>query len=124
MKILNLAALTSALLAPAVWGGHTVTVRLTNNYLGPGANRDIPQDGEKRSVAELWGNSVIVNDGVVKASSAMFNAYQQDSVCHIWQDEPKVHAELNARQTWASLHKGEVVPLDNAYIKCWTSPPA
>jgi hypothetical protein len=127
MKLLNLAALTTALLAPTVCGDHTSTVRLTNTFLGPGANRDIPEDGVKRSVAELWANSDIVVDGVVKASSAMFNKFQQDSVCHIWQDKPAVDATLTARHTWTWLDEGpwwedgDVVPLDNAYIKCWTT---
>jgi hypothetical protein len=124
MKLLNLAALTSALLAPTVCGhptAETVTVRLTNTFLGPGANRDVPEDGVKRSVAELWGNSDIVVNGVVKASSAMFNSFQQDSACHIWQDKPAVDAKLNARQTWTWLEDGDVVPLDDAYIKCWTT---
>lgn len=131
MKLLNLAALASALLAPTVCGhptAQTVTVRLTNTRLGPGANRDIPEDGVKRSVAELWGDSDIVVDGVVKASSAMFNRFQQDSACFIWQDNPAVDAKLTARNTWTWLldegpwwERGDVVPLDNAYIRCWTT---
>ncbi|KNG83424.1 hypothetical protein ANOM_009705 [Aspergillus nomiae NRRL 13137] len=95
----------------------SVTVQLSNEQSGANANVDIPTDGNPRSIQALWGHTSVVVNGVVSASSAQFNRFQQTSVCHIFQ-HPNVNAELNARQTWVKLDQGKVVELDHGFIVC------
>lgn len=124
MKVLNVAAILSTLLAPALAGGpqvNSATVQLANDQTGAWASMEIPEDGHRRSVESLWCESAVADDGLVSATSAQLTAFQQDTACAIWQHEPEVHATLDAQRTWTSLAGGKVVELPRAYIACWAA---
>ncbi|OGM49325.1 hypothetical protein ABOM_003586 [Aspergillus bombycis] len=116
---LGLMATTSSVIASPT-DVQSVTVQLSNEQSGANANVDIPTDGNQRSIQSLWGHTDVTVKGVVTASSAQFNKFQQTSHCKIVQ-QPDVNAELNAQQTWVSLNQGKLVQLSHGHIRCWES---
>lgn len=122
MQFTNAAALACALFssvglsAPleSAWGS-VATVQLANDHSGANANVNIPVDGEKRSVQELWGHTAVAEHGLVFASSTQLTAFKQTTSCTFTKGD-KVEATLNAQKTWASF--GGVVDLCDAYIVC------
>lgn len=108
----------SALAAPTPQAGWrpTATVQLANDKSGANANVDIPLDGVKRPVQELWGNTAVAQDGLVFASSAQLIEFSQTTVCTITQ-EHGFGATLDAEQTWDSVG-GQSVDLCSSFIAC------
>lgn len=122
MKVLNLAALVSTLLAPTavVAGGATATVQLANTMSGHWQNFIVPEDGQPRSLHMLQ-REYPNKPPLERASSSQFNEFQQNSACCISQYEPHIQAMLDSRKTWTWLAGGDVVELSNVYITCWTT---
>lgn len=112
---LGLMATTSVMANPA--NVQSVTVQLANDQSGANANVDIPADGNQRSVQALWGKTSVSTNGIVSASSAQLNKFQQTTHCRITQN-PNVNAELDAQRTWTQLDQGKVVQLTHAFIVC------
>ncbi|KAK6820441.1 hypothetical protein RU639_007586 [Aspergillus parasiticus] len=111
----GLMATTSVMANPV--NVQSVTVQLANDQSGANANVDIPADGNPRSVQALWGKTSVSTNGVVSASSAQLNKFQQTTHCQITQ-HPNVNAELDAQRTWTQLDHGKVVQLNQASIVC------
>ena len=120
MKFLSGLSLTLGILASgvAVAATETVTVQLANDQSGANANVKVPTDNAPHPIGALWAHTSVESGGVVSASSAQFNRFDQDSVCKIVQSNPHVDATLNSRQTWVSLAQGKVVELAHAFIIC------
>ncbi|OJJ85383.1 uncharacterized protein ASPGLDRAFT_1345695 [Aspergillus glaucus CBS 516.65] len=121
MKFLSGISLTLGILASGVAAlppVETVTVQLANEQSGAHANVKIPTDNSPHPISALWGHTAVAAEGVVSASSAQLNQFDQDTVCKIVQAHPHVDATLNARQTWVSLADGKVVELSHGFIVC------
>ena len=124
MKILSAITVFAAALVPVEANKpnrQTATVQLSNDQTGAWANVDVPEDGSRHSVANLWRNTAVAKGGHVSATSAQFNKFQQNTVCAIWQQHPHVDVTLNAQRSWVSLAGGKVVDLQRATISCWTT---
>ena len=119
MQFTNVAALalgffaSSGLAAPS-WA-QSVTIQLANEQSGANSNVAVPVDGVKRPVQELWGHTAVAHEGLVFASSAMFTAFQQTTVC-TFTEEPRLGATLTAEKTYTSF--GGVRDLCAAYVVC------
>ncbi|KAE8332161.1 hypothetical protein BDV39DRAFT_167411 [Aspergillus sergii] len=111
----GLLATTSVMANPV--NVQSVTVQLANDQSGANANVDIPADGNSRSVQALWGKTSVSTNGIVSASSAQLNKFQQTTHCQITQ-HPNVNAELDAQRTWTQFGQGKVVQLSHAFIVC------
>ncbi|KAJ5894230.1 hypothetical protein N7495_005921 [Penicillium taxi] len=90
------------------------TVQLSNDQTGANANINIPVDGQKYAVQELWGSSALAPKGLVFASSAQLVAFGQNTVCTFTRDSETLL--LNAQTTWGSF--GSVMDLCGAEISC------
>lgn len=117
MKITGITALFAAALAPTVAGKKAI-VQLSNDRTGAWADIEIRENGRPHSVNRLWRDTAVAKSGNVHATSAQFDKFQENTVCTITQDRPAVDVELDATQTWVSLHGGKVVNLERAHVSC------
>ncbi|OQD73719.1 hypothetical protein PENDEC_c014G05587 [Penicillium decumbens] len=119
MQFTNIAAVTLGLLASsslaAPFWVKPASVQLVNEQSGANANVQVPVDGVKRPVQELWGHSAVAREGLVFASSAMLTAFQQTTVCK-FTEEPRLGVTLDAENTYNSF--GGVKDLCAAYVVC------
>jgi hypothetical protein len=95
----------------------TITLQLSNDYTGAYADINIPADGVSRSVATLYANTPIIENGTPVATSAMLTSFQQDTTCTLSQN-PDLSVTLTAEDTWASLDKGAQFSLGSASVVC------
>ncbi|GIJ87012.1 hypothetical protein Asppvi_005911 [Aspergillus pseudoviridinutans] len=117
MKISSNIALVLAFLTSFISADTpVVTVQLANDQSGANADVTVEADGVEHTVESLWGNTAVARDGVVFASSTQLTAFQQNTVCRIFQ--PDVDVTLNAQHTWSWLDGGKVVNLQSASLVC------
>jgi hypothetical protein len=95
----------------------TITLQLSNDYTGAYADINIPADGVSRSVATLYANTPIIENGTPVATSAMLTSFQQGTTCTLSQN-PDLSVTLTAEDTWASLDKGAQFSLSSATVAC------
>jgi len=95
----------------------TITLQLSNDQTGAYADISIPVDDVSRSVASLYANTRIIENGTPVATSAMLTQFQQDTTCTLSQD-PNLSVTLTAEVTWVSLDHGAPFELATATVVC------
>lgn len=94
----------------------TVTIQLANDHSGANADKCIPADGKKYPISAFWGNTGLSQNGGIFATNGQLIAYPQNAACTI--ECPHGNLGLNARTTWVSLAKGQVVNLHDGFVSC------
>ncbi|KAJ9492432.1 hypothetical protein VN97_g814 [Penicillium thymicola] len=116
MQINYVLALFSAVLAGSISASpapdahaRTVRVQLANNHSGSNKNAEVPVNGDRYPVPEIWGN-------FPQATSVQLTADFQGVTCCVW--GPGWGTTVNDQHTWANLKGGALVDVCYGYVSC------
>ncbi|OJD13211.1 hypothetical protein AJ78_06303 [Emergomyces pasteurianus Ep9510] len=99
-----------------------VLVQITNDMTGASGTVELPLDGQKKPVADLFGNTNIASGGQILATSVQFTKIIQGGTCIFVDGVDTVFAHINDRQTFDDLDgdrsTARPVDLRGTFIKC------